>query len=53
MHVDMKSINFKSENGFFAGKVTIMVKNKIHIIKLIERLKKIEEVKKVERKLKS
>jgi len=53
MHVDMQSINFKSINGFFSGKVDIMVKNKIHIKKLIERLKKIEGVKKVERKLKS
>ena len=46
-------INFKSINGFFSGKVDIMVKNKVHIKKLIERLKKIEGVKKVERKLKS
>ncbi len=53
MSVDMESINFKSINGFFSGKVDIMVKNKIHIKKLIERLKKIEGVKKVERKLKS
>jgi len=53
MSVDMESINFKNTNGFFSGKVDIMVKNKIHIKKLIERLKKIEGVKKVERKLKS
>ena len=41
MSVDMESINFKNTNGFFSGKVDIMVKNKIHIKKLIERLKKI------------
>ena len=53
MSVEMKSINFKSINGFFSGKIDIMVKNKIHIKKLIDVLKKIEGVKKVERKLKS
>ncbi len=53
MSVEMESINFKSINGYFSGKVDIMVKNKIHIKKLIERLKKIEGIKKVERKLKS
>ncbi len=53
MSVEMESINFKSTNGFFSGKVDIMVKNKIHIKKLIDVLKKIEGVKKVERKLKS
>ena len=53
MSVEMESINFKSTDGYFSGKVDIMVKNKIHIKKLIERLKKIDGVKKVERKLKS
>mgnify|MGYP005751329309 FL=1 len=53
MSVEMESINFKSVDGYFSGKVDIMVKNKIHIKKLIERLKKIDGVKKVERKLKS
>ena len=50
MSVEMESINFKSVDGYFSGKVDIMVKNKIHIKKLIERLKKIDGVKKVERK---
>ena len=53
MSVEMESINFKSKNGFFEGIVDIMVKNKIHIKKLIDRLKKIEGIKKVRRKLKS
>jgi len=52
MHVGMDSINFKNENGFFTGKISIMVKNKIHINKLIERIRKIDDVKKIERKLK-
>ena len=47
MSVEMESINFKSTNGYFSGKVDIMVKNKIHIKKLIERLKKIDGVKKL------
>ena len=53
MSVEMESINLKSKNGFFEGIVDIMVKNKIHIKKLIDRLKKIEGIKKVRRKLKS
>ena len=52
MHVGMDSINFKNENGFFTGKISILVKNKIHINKLIERIKKLDDVKKIERKLK-
>jgi len=53
MSVEMESINFKSKNGFFEGIVDIMVKNKIHIKKLIDRLKKIDGIKKVHRKLKT
>ena len=52
MHVGMDSINFKNENGFFTGKISILVKNKIHINKLIDRIKKLDDVKKIERKLK-
>ena len=52
MHVGMDSISFKNENGFFKGKISILVKNKIHINKLMQRIKKLEEVKKIERKLK-
>ena len=46
MHVGMDSISFKNENGFFKGKISILVKNKIHINKLMQRIKKLEEVKK-------
>ena len=42
MHVNMKNINFETEGGVFSGKITVEVKNKTILKKLLENLKKIK-----------
>jgi len=49
MHVNMQNLNFKAEGGTFTGEITVVVKNKAMIKKLLERLKKIEGIEKVSR----
>ncbi|TRZ43607.1 RelA/SpoT family protein [Robertkochia solimangrovi] len=49
MHVNMKNINFDTEGGIFSGKITVEVKNKTILKKLLENLKKINGIDKVVR----
>ncbi len=49
LHVNMQNLNFTADSGTFKGKITVVVKNKTMIKKLIERLKKIEGIEKVTR----
>ena len=49
MHVNMKSLNFSSDDGIFTGKITVVVKNKTMLKKLIDNLKKINGIDKVSR----
>lgn len=47
MHVNMRNLNFTTNDGVFSGKITVIVKNKEHLRKLIENLKKINGIDKV------
>ncbi|MFI1770424.1 RelA/SpoT family protein [Thalassobellus citreus] len=49
MHVNMKSLSFDSDDGLFSGKISVVVKNKTLVKKLIEKLKKINGIDKVTR----
>lgn len=49
MHVNMKSINFQSDDGVFSGKINVVVKNKNLLTKLMDNLKKINGIDKVKR----
>lgn len=49
MHVNMKSLNFSSDDGIFKGKITVVVKNKTMLKKLIDNLKKINGIDKITR----
>ena len=49
LHVNMQNLNFTADSGTFKGKITVVVKNKAMIKKLIDRLKKIEGIEKVTR----
>ncbi|MDN3594730.1 RelA/SpoT family protein [Zunongwangia endophytica] len=49
MHVNMKNINFESDDGIFNGRITVVVKNNATLIKIINRLKKINGIDKVTR----
>ncbi|TCK66717.1 GTP pyrophosphokinase [Winogradskyella wandonensis] len=49
MHVNMKSLNFSSDDGIFTGKITVVVKNQTMLKKLMENLKKINGIDKVTR----
>lgn len=49
MHVNMKSISFESDDGFFSGKINVVVKNKNLLSKLMDNLKKINGIDKVTR----
>lgn len=49
LHVNMQNLNFSAEGGTFKGLITVVVKNKAMIKKLVERLKKIEGIEKVSR----
>jgi guanosine-3',5'-bis(diphosphate) 3'-pyrophosphohydrolase len=49
MLVNMKTINFDTEDGVFSGKITLVVKNKTILKKLIDNLKKINGIEKVVR----
>ena len=47
MHVNMRNLNFTTNDGIFSGKITVIVKNKEHLRRLIENLKKISGIDKV------
>ncbi|MDT7829958.1 RelA/SpoT family protein [Pricia sp. S334] len=49
MHVNMRNLNFSTDGGTFTGKITVVVKNKSILKKLIANLKKIHGIDKVSR----
>ncbi|HET8839654.1 MAG TPA: RelA/SpoT family protein [Flavobacteriaceae bacterium] len=49
LHVDMRSISFQSNESVFEGKITVIVKNKTILKKLMDHLKKIKGIDKVTR----
>ncbi|OSY89499.1 MFS transporter [Tenacibaculum holothuriorum] len=49
MDVNIHSINISGTDGVFDGKLSLSVKNKTQLIKLIDSIKKVEGVRKVER----
>ncbi|WP_343485822.1 RelA/SpoT family protein [Allomuricauda sp. d1] len=49
MHVNMRNLNFSTEGGTFTGKITLVVKNKNILKKLVDNLKQIEGIDKVTR----
>lgn len=49
MHVNMKSISFESDGGFFTGKINVIVKNNNLLKNLLDKLKKINGIDKVVR----
>ena len=49
MHVNMKSLNFESNDGMFSGKMNVIVKNNTMLKTLIEKLQKINGIDKVTR----
>lgn len=49
LSVNMQNLNFTADSGTFKGKITVVVKNKSMIKKLIDRLKKLEGIEKVTR----
>lgn len=49
MHVNMRNLNFNTDGGTFTGKITVVVKNKSILKKLINRLKQINGIDKVTR----
>jgi GTP pyrophosphokinase len=49
MNVNISSINIKSNNGIFDGRISVIVINKVHLENLINKLESIEGVESVER----
>lgn len=49
MHVNMRNLNFNTDGGTFSGKITVVVKNKAILKKVIENLKQISGIDKVTR----
>ncbi len=49
MHVNMKNLNFDTDSGTFSGKITVVVKNKVILKKLIDNLKEVQGIDKVSR----
>jgi len=49
MHVNIKNINFTTNDGIFNGHITVIVKNKSLLRKLMDNLKKINGIDKVTR----
>ncbi len=49
MHVNMRNLNFSTDGGTFTGKITVVVKNKGILKKLIDNLKQINGIDKVTR----
>ncbi|NNK19738.1 MAG: bifunctional (p)ppGpp synthetase/guanosine-3',5'-bis(diphosphate) 3'-pyrophosphohydrolase [Flavobacteriaceae bacterium] len=49
MHVNMRNLNFDTEGGTFSGRITVVVKNKAILKKLIDNLKQVKGIDKVTR----
>jgi len=49
MNVNMKLVNFNSDDGLFYGKITLLVKNNTHLEKVMKQILKIEGVEQVNR----
>lgn len=49
MNVNMKLVNFNSNDGLFYGRITLLVKNNTHLEKVIRQILKIDGVKTVNR----
>ncbi|MET3731147.1 RelA/SpoT family protein [Moheibacter stercoris] len=49
LHVHIRSINISEEDGMFDGKISVSVKNKSQLEKILEELKQIEGIQKVSR----
>lgn len=49
MHVNIKGISFTTNGGIFNGKITVVVKSKAHLTKLMDKLKKINGIDQVTR----
>lgn len=49
MNVNMRNLNFSTDGGTFKGKITVVVKNKNILKKLIDNLRQIEGIDKVSR----
>ena len=49
LHVNMKNLNFSSDDGVFSGHITVEVNNQKMVNNLIEKLRKINGIFKVER----
>ncbi|KFD38435.1 MFS transporter [Schleiferia thermophila str. Yellowstone] len=50
LHVNIKAINIFGEAGVFSGEITLVVTDKMHLTKVIEKLKNVEGVTSVTRK---
>lgn len=50
LNVNIRSINIAGDEGVFEGLITVVVKDKIHLSKIIEKLKLIEGVSSVDRR---
>lgn len=50
LHVNIRSINIAGDEGVFEGLITVVVKDKVHLNKIIEKLKLIEGVTSVDRR---
>ena len=49
MNVNMKLLNFNTNDGLFYGKITLLVKNNKHLEKVTKQIQKIEGVEQVKR----
>ncbi|NAS11376.1 RelA/SpoT family protein [Poritiphilus flavus] len=49
MHVNMRNLNFSTDGGTFTGRITVVVKNKSILKKLMENLRRINGIEKVTR----
>lgn len=49
LHVHIRSLNISEEDGIFEGKISVSVKNKSQLDKIIDELKQIDGIKKVSR----
>lgn len=49
MHVNMRNLNFSTDGGTFTGRITVVVKNKTILKKLIDHIKQINGIDKVYR----
>jgi GTP pyrophosphokinase len=49
MHVNMRNLNFSTDGGTFTGTITVVVKNKAILKKLMDNLKQINGIEKVTR----